>query len=208
MPGHYFDAQPEVRSQPASVTLTLPDLTVPLTTDRGVFAAGGIDPATRYLLAEAPPPPPTGELLDLGCGYGPIAVTLAHRAPRARVWAVDVNERARALCAANARALGLDNVVVAAPEEVPADLRFATVWSNPPVRVGKAALHDLLIRWLRRLQPEAWAVLVVSRHLGADSLARWLAGEGWEVTRLGSRQGVRLLRVAAGPRPGAGPEEP
>ncbi len=197
MPGHYFDAQPEARSRPTTVTLTLPDMTVPLTTDRGVFAADGVDPATRYLLAEGPTPPQTGDLLDLGCGYGPIAVALARRSPRARVWAVDVNERARSLCAANTRALGLGNVVVTAPEEVPAEVRFSAIWSNPPVRVGKAALHEILARWLGRMAPGASALLVVSRHLGADSLAGWLAGEGWEVDRLGSRRGVRLLEVRA-----------
>jgi 16S rRNA (guanine1207-N2)-methyltransferase len=192
--GHYFDPEPEVASAPQTVPLVLPDLSVTLTTDRGVFARDAVDPGTKLLLLDGPPPPAGGDLLDLGCGYGPIAVALARRAPAARVWAVDVNRRALDLCAANAAAAGVE-VLTALPDEVPADVRFAGVWSNPPVRIGKAALHELLRTWLDRLAPEGLAALVVHRHLGADSLARWLEAEGWPTTRTGSRMGYRLLEV-------------
>jgi 16S rRNA (guanine1207-N2)-methyltransferase len=192
--GHYFDRQPDVASAPRTVPLVLPDLSVTLTTDRGVFARDAVDPGTKLLLLEGPPPPAGGDLLDLGCGYGPIAVALARRAPGARVWAVDVNRRALDLCAANAAAAGVE-VRALSPEEVPADVRFAGIWSNPPVRIGKTALHELLGTWLDRLAPEGLAALVVHRHLGADSLAGWLEAEGWPTTRTGSRMGYRLLEV-------------
>jgi 16S rRNA (guanine1207-N2)-methyltransferase len=194
---HYFDDQPDVVSEPATVRLSLPDLTVDLRTDRGVFAREGIDAGTKLLLLEAPAPPTAGDLLDLGCGYGPIAVTLARRSPDATVWAVDVNERARALTVANS--VGLDNVRVVAPDEVPDDTRFAAIWSNPPIRIGKPALHDLLLRWLPRLAPDGRALLVVQKHLGADSLARWLDERGFPTTRLCSRVGYRLLEVTCAP---------
>ena len=194
--GHYFDPAPGTASKPSSVRLVLPDLTLELATDRGVFSADRVDPGTKYLLLDAPAPPEEGTFVDLGCGYGPIACTLASRAPGAAVWAVDVNERARALCRANAESLGLANVVVAAPDEVPDDLTIDRLWSNPPIRIGKAALHDLLGTWLGRLSPDGVALLVVQKHLGADSLQRWLQGEGWRVERLGSRSGYRLLEVA------------
>ena len=181
-------------SEPRAVPLVLPDLSVTLTTDRGVFARDAVDPGTKLLLLDGPHPPVEGDLLDLGCGYGPVAVTLARRAPAARVWAVDVNRRALALCAANAAAAGVE-VRAATPDEVPADVRFAGIWSNPPVRIGKEALHELLATWLDRLAPEGRAALVVHRHLGADSLARWLEEEGWATTRTGSRMGYRLLEV-------------
>ena len=180
-------------SDPSTVRLTLPDLTVDLQTDRGVFARDAIDPGTKLLLLEAPPPPPEGDLLDLGCGYGPIAVTLAHRSPGATIWAVDVNERARELATRNVA--GLANVRVVVPNEVPDATRFAAIWSNPPIRIGKVALHELLTRWLVRLTPEGRAVLVVQKHLGADSLARWLDAQGFPTTRLVSRVGYRLLEV-------------
>lgn len=197
--GHYFDAEPSTASRPAIVELALPDLRLPLTTDRGVFGTKGVDPGTKLLLLDGPRPDPgeVGHLLDLGCGYGPIAITLAARSPAATVWAVDVNERARALTAANADAAGLANVRVAAPDEVPADVRFAGIWSNPPIRIGKPALHELLLTWLGRLAPGATAHLVVQKHLGADSLARWLTEQGHPTTKLRSRAGYRLLDVEA-----------
>jgi 16S rRNA (guanine1207-N2)-methyltransferase len=192
---HYFSRSPDVASRPSSIRLELPDLSLALRTDRGVFSGARIDPGTRYLLTEAPAPPPEGQLADVGCGYGPIALTLAARAPLASVWAVDINERALELTRANAAAAGLANVRVASPDDVPTDLRFAAIWSNPPVRVGKAALHDLLDGWLGRLDTDGAALLVVQRNLGADSLHRWLEGRDWSVTRLGSRAGYRLLEV-------------
>jgi 16S rRNA (guanine1207-N2)-methyltransferase len=193
--GHYFDAEPAVASQRRVVPLVLPDLSLELETDRGVFAREGVDPGTKLLLLEAPPPPPTGAALDLGCGYGPLAVTLARRAPAATVWAVDVNRRALELTAANARTAGATNVRPVAPDDVPTDVTFDVIWSNPPVRIGKQPMQDLLSRWLARLAPGGRAVLVVHKHLGADSLARWLAGAGFPTTRLSSRMGYRLLEV-------------
>ena len=186
-------------SRPATVELSLPDVQLTLGTDRGVFGGSGVDPGTKFLLLDGPRPDPAegGALLDLGCGYGPIALTLASRAPAATVWAVDVNERARALCAANATSAGLANVRVAAPDEVPSELRFAAIWSNPPIRIGKAALHELLLTWLVRLEPEGQAHLVVQKHLGSDSLARWLTEQGHPTSKLRSRAGYRLLDVEA-----------
>lgn len=122
-------------------------------------------------------------------------MVLATTAPGAEIVAVDVNERSRDLTAANAAALGLGNVTTAAPDEV--DGTFDLVWSNPPIRIGKDALHDLLLRWLGRLTPTGTAVLVVNRHLGADSLQRWLGLQGHETERLASRAGYRLLRAAS-----------
>jgi 16S rRNA (guanine1207-N2)-methyltransferase len=164
----------------------------------GVFSADRLDPGTAVLLRKAAPPAPDlgGELLDLGCGYGPIACVLATAAPRAVVWAVDVNARARELAAANAAAIGVaDRVRVAAPDEVPAAVRFAQIWSNPPVRVGKPELHAMLAGWLPRLRPDGVGWLVVARHLGGDSLQQWLIGQGWTVTRHASQKGYRVLRV-------------
>ena len=162
----------------------------------GVFSADGIDPGTEALLDTVPPPPETGAVLDLGCGWGPIAIAMARRAPRADVWAVDVNQRALALAAANARIADV-RVNCASPDDIPPHLRFATIWSNPPIRIGKAALHDLLAAWLPRLVPGGTAWLVVAKQLGADSLARWLETEGWEVRREGSKRGYRVLAVTS-----------
>ncbi len=193
---HYFEARPEVASRPRTVRLKEGELDLELQADRGVFGARAIDLGTLVLLREAPEPPPEGELLDLGCGYGPIALALALRAPKAHVWAVDVNERALELARANAASAKAANVTAARPDDVPAGLRFDAIYSNPPVRVGKAPLHSMLLAWLPRLKPGAPAYLVVQRNLGADSLAAWLGGQGFTVTRLKSKKGYRILQVA------------
>jgi 16S rRNA (guanine1207-N2)-methyltransferase len=193
--GHYFTADPAVASRPGEVDLALPDFRVRLAVDRGVFAADRIDTGTLELLRATPSPPPDGDLLDLGCGYGPIACTLAHRAPHSTVWAVDVNERALALTARNAAALELAAVRPVKPDAVPSSVRFAGIWSNPPIRIGKPALQSLLTVWLARLDAGGVAWLVVHRHLGSDSLAAWLGEQGWQVTRTASKQGYRILRV-------------
>jgi len=193
---HYFDPAPVVESKPRAVHLHVGELALELKADRGVFGSRGVDLGTLVLLREAPPPPSEGEILDLGSGYGPIAIALARQAPRARVWAVDVNERAIELTKTNALGAAVANVIAGAPDEVPRDLKFDAIYSNPPVRVGKAALHELLVRWLGRLRPEGRAYLVVQRNLGADSLATWLAAQGYQVQRLKSKKGYRILQVA------------
>jgi 16S rRNA G1207 methylase RsmC len=194
---HYFDPTPAVTSRPRTVHLHADELAIELQADRGVFGSKGVDLGTVTLLREAPPPPAEGELLDLGSGYGPIAIALARRAPLARVWAVDVNERALELTRANAVAAKTGNVTACLPGDVPEELRFAAIYSNPPVRVGKGPLHELLLRWLPRLVPGGSAYLVVQRNLGADSLAAWLRTQAYEVRRLKSKKGYRVLEVRA-----------
>ena len=193
---HYFDPTPAVPSKPRTVHLHVGELALELQADRGVFGSRGIDLGTRVLLREAPAPPSEGDILDLGSGYGPIAIALARQASAARIWAVDVNLRAVELTRANAATTGLANVTACTPDEVPDEVKFAAIYSNPPVRVGKAALHELLVRWLGRLGAGGRAYLVVQRNLGADSLAAWLAAQGYEVQRLKSKKGYRILQVA------------
>ncbi|MFQ5556761.1 MAG: class I SAM-dependent methyltransferase [Acidimicrobiales bacterium] len=198
---HYFDPEPGTTSRRRTVVVSLPDRHLRMASDRGVFSADRLDPGTKLLLLEAPPLAHESAVLDLGCGWGAIACVVAQRAPDATVWAIDVNRRALHLTEHNAAALGLTNVNVATPDEVDAGLRFDRLLSNPPIRIGKTALHELLVRWLGRLGPGGLAHLVVQRHLGADSLASWLEGRGHPVGRLTSRAGYRLLEVGPSPPP-------
>ena len=196
MSQQYFAERPASARRPGTVHVVTGDLHLELATDSGMFSPSRLDPGTRLLLETAPPPPAAGNLLDLGSGYGPLALVLAARSPGAQVWAVDVNTRALALCARNAERAGLPNVHCAAPGDPAVPGAFALIWSNPPIRIGKAALHALLADWLARLEPGAVAYLVVQRHLGSDSLQRWLESAGWAADRVAARAGYRVLRVS------------
>nr|WP_040321568.1 methyltransferase [Austwickia chelonae] len=195
---HYFSAQPAAVEERRQLRVHLAGREVPVWTANGVFSTDRLDLGTSVLLREAPAPPQEGTFLDLGCGWGPITLTLALQSPDAAVWAVDVNERALALTADNARALGLEQVRTALPDQVEKDLTFDVIWSNPPIRIGKTALHTLLASWLPRLAPGGTAYLVVQKNLGSDSLQSWLSGTlstGYHVDRYASAKGFRVLRV-------------
>ena len=204
---HYFSEAPAGDFAPREIEVELAGAPRRLVTAGGVFSPEHLDQGTRVLLrvlealddsiedrgADAP-------ILDIGCGWGPIALDAALRHPEAEVWAVDVNERARELTAANAERLGLANVHVAAPDEVPAGIEFAAIRSNPPIRVGKAVLHGILRQWLPRLAAGGSAHLVVAKHLGADSLQRWIAAEfpELEVARVARDKGFHVLAARRG----------
>ncbi len=201
---HYFDASPTGATSPRSREVVLQGRTVRVSTAAGVFSGDRLDPGTQVLLRHAGAVPPRGHLLDLGCGWGPLTLALAAASPEATVWAVDINERARALTAANAAENSHHGVRVVAPDEMDPGQRFDLLWSNPPIRIGKDALHELLLRWLPRLARGGRAELVVQKNLGADSLQRWLAdtlpprlGEGTDVSRGASSKGYRVLVVRA-----------
>ncbi|KQQ19178.1 hypothetical protein ASF48_14570 [Rathayibacter sp. Leaf299] len=195
---HYFTSTPDGDIRPRRITARLAGRDLELTTAGGVFSPGHVDLGTRVLLDTVPEPPAGGDLLDLGCGWGPIALALALDAPDARVWAVDVNQRALELVRRNCEELGVNNVNAVLPEDVPDDVRFSTVWSNPPIRIGKVELHALLERWLPRLETGADAWLVVQRNLGSDSLQTWLTetfADRLEVERAAVSKGFRVLRT-------------
>ena len=195
---HYFSADPSVAFKRAPVRAAVWGDALDLVSGSGVFAQGRLDVGTAVLFRETDPPTEGDTYLDLGCGYGVIGLALARSRPGARVWGVDVNERAVLLANENAGALGVGGRFTATtPAGVPDDLTFDEIWSNPPIRVGKAALHELLLTWLPRLRPGGRAVLVVGKNLGADSLQRWLGEQGYPTARLASAKGFRVLETRA-----------
>lgn len=205
---HYFTAAPASPENLRTIRVSLAGRELDVTTAGGVFSPDRLDAGTAVLLANMPPVPPGGNLLDLGSGWGPITLSMAMAAPHATVWAVDVNERALDLVRRNATALGLTNVNASLPDDVPADITFRTIRSNPPIRVGKNELHGLLERWIPRLDERSDAWLVVQRNLGADSLQRWIASTfqpGYSVFRTTTGKGYRVLKVR---RHGTPPTEP
>ena len=203
---HYFSESPAGDFTPREIEAVLAGARRTVLTAGGVFSPDRLDRGTEVLLRalERAGGAPAGgggagPVLDVGCGWGPIALAAALESPGREVWAVDVNERSRELTRANASRLGLDGVRVAAPDDVPATLRFAEIRSNPPIRVGKEALHGILRQWLPRLAPGGTAWLVVAKHLGADSLQRWIAAEfpGLEVDRAARDRGFHVIRAVA-----------
>ena len=197
---HYFSADPTVPFRRVPLRADVWGHELSLVSGSGVFAQGRLDVGTAVLFRETAPPSGGRVFLDLGCGYGVIAAALARSRPDAEVWAVDVNERAVLLAGENAAALGVgDRVHARTPDAVPADVRFDEIWSNPPIRIGKEALHELLLTWLPRLAGGGRAVLVVGKNLGADSLQRWLGGQGFPAVRLASAKGFRVLEVRREP---------
>jgi 16S rRNA G1207 methylase RsmC len=195
---HYFSEAPDSKFKPKEIQVEIDGRAVTVTTAGGIFSPDHIDQGTLVLLDHLDEVPPSGNLLDVGCGWGPIALSLASRAPQATVWAIDVNQRSLDLTAANAARVGLNNVRVARPEELPADLTFSGIWSNPPIRVGKDVLHEILQTWLPRLEEAAEAYLVVQKNLGADSLHRWLEDElptGFSTIRVSTAKGFRVLKI-------------
>lgn len=200
MNDYYFSSAPQAEHDERDIRVRLAGHDVTVRTDANVFSRGGLDTGTSVLLKKGglPDSSTTGILVDVGCGWGPIALALALSAPQATVWAVDVNERARALTAHNAARLGL-SVEVMTPEEALARPEKVTeIWSNPPIRIGKAALHDLLLAWMGKLADDGEAFWVVQKNLGAESLAAWLTSQGYPTDKSISGSGFKVLRSRAG----------
>ncbi|NLW14091.1 MAG: methyltransferase [Trueperella sp.] len=196
MSDHYFSSHPSSAESPREIHVRLLDQEYRVKTTSGIFSPHGVDKGTAVLLHKAPfPDLDSGStIVDLGCGWGPLTLALATEYPDSQVTGVDVNERALTLTVENAQAAGLDNVSVV--EESAATITdIDLLWSNPPIRIGKQALHRLLITWLGRLAPTGVAYLVVQRNLGSDSLASWLNEQGFPTAKLGSQKGYRVLEV-------------
>lgn len=196
---HYFSEQPSGRERRKSITVTVWGRDLSVITANGVFSSDALDRGTAVLLAKSPIPQGPRRILDLGCGYGVVALALATHAPELIIDAVDINDRALGLCRDNAEASGVsDRITTLRPEQADSAIRYDEIWSNPPIRIGKSALHALLLDWLPRLAPDGVARLVVSKNLGADTLQRWLGEQGYDCTRRASDKGFRVLEVRHG----------
>jgi 16S rRNA (guanine1207-N2)-methyltransferase len=198
MDEHYFSADPSAPFRRETFECEVWGRRLRLATGAGVFSRGHLDHATAVLFREVDPPA-SGAVLDLGCGYGVIGLAIAAASPDTLVTGVDVNERALLLAEENAATLGVsDRFTAVLPDAVPDGATYDEIWSNPPIRIGKQALHDLLLTWLPRLSPGGRALMVVGKNLGADSLQRWLGEQGWPTQRVASAKGFRVLEVRRG----------
>ena len=195
---HYFSQEPKSNYQAKQIELNVAGEVFKVSTASGTFSPLRLDVGTSVLIDHLELAPRDGNILDLGCGWGPIALNLAKHSPKATIWAVDVNNRSLELTAENAKTVGLSNIKTATPESVPEDIKFSGIWSNPPIRIGKKELHELLLAWLPRLEKNASAYLVVQKNLGSDSLQKWLSEtlfDDYEVSRLTSVKTYRIIKV-------------
>ncbi len=194
---HYFSASPDSQAALRDITFQVADREFSVQAASGTFSASKLDPGTSILLSKYEEFPSEGNVLDLGCGWGPISLAIASFSPQTKVWAVDVNTRSLELAKKNSAKLGLGNVKVVTADQIPGNLRFDAIWSNPPIRIGKAALHELLQTWLPRLESGGRAMLVVQKQLGADSLLAWIQTEFPELTasRFSTDKGFRVLEI-------------
>lgn len=194
---HYFSADPSAPSKTSEVFFKVGDKEFNLQAASGTFSATKLDPGTRVLLQHHDLFPDTGDVLDLGCGWGAISISIAAYSPETTLWSLDVNQRSLNLTQANAKRLQLENVNAVLANEIPSDQKFDAIWSNPPIRVGKAVLHDLLLTWIPRLNPGGIGMFVVAKQLGADSLQAWMQGQfpEFEISRLSTDKGFRVIRV-------------
>lgn len=196
VPEHYFSENPSAEYSEKTISVKLGQREVTVVTSGGMFSPDHVDTGTKVLLEHIEAAPDQGNLLDIGCGWGPISLALAMARPNTTVWALDVNRRALEITAKNAALLGIKNIRCVLESDVPADLKFAGIWSNPPIRVGKSVLHGLLKSWLPRLEESAEAYLVVQKNLGADSLLKWMQDEFPLIAseRIDSEKSFRVLR--------------
>jgi 16S rRNA G1207 methylase RsmC len=200
---HYFSEQPQTETTTHPVEFELEGRTFNLTAASGTFSSTRLDAGTRILLKESSFFPSEGTILDIGCGWGPISIAIAALRPATNVIGLDVNARSLELAASNASQLGLKNFKAVRADAIAQDLLFDGIWSNPPIRVGKAVLHELMETWIPRLKPGASAMLVVQKQLGAESFQKWLGDsfKGFNVSRHSIDKGYRVIRVTNSAKP-------
>lgn len=169
---HYFAERPRARSHPREVRAHLRGKNWTFLTDRGVFARDRLDLGTR-LLVETMTIAPADEVLDLGCGYGPVGLVAASLASSGRVVLIDINERAVALALENARRHALFNVEVLRGDGCApvAGRRFDVALTNPPLRTGKQTLRRLVREVWEHLRPGGRFYFVARTAQGARTLA-------------------------------------
>jgi 16S rRNA G1207 methylase RsmC len=194
---HYFSQQPDSAAKPHLVSFEVGGVPFQAKSESGTFSVQKLDRGTEILLRSFDAFPSEGNVLDIGCGWGPISLAVAKHRPNTSVWALDVNQRSLRLTAENAKTNGIENIRAVQADEIPGNLTFSGIWSNPPIRVGKQVLHLLMQTWIPRLEPGASAMLVVQKQLGAESFEKWLASEfpHMRVDRPYQDKGYRVIRV-------------
>lgn len=174
MPDHYYTAAPASAHKPASVSFAYRGHELRFDTDSGVFSRTEIDRGTAVLLS-ALPDGLSGRVLDMGCGYGVIGIAVGRAYPACDVTMADINERACALAAANARQNGVTARVMQSDGYAAlGGARFDLILQNPPIRAGKAVIYAMFAAAARRLNDGGSLWLVIRKQQGAPSALTYL----------------------------------
>ncbi|MGP4072828.1 class I SAM-dependent methyltransferase [Piscibacillus sp. B03] len=197
MSDHYYSKNPTSKRNPSQFQTTLSSITLNFHTDEGVFSKKQVDFGTKTLIEHFDLPKGQGDLLDLGCGYGPIGITLAKRYPERSVVMVDVNERAIELAKKNCETNQASNVEVLQSDGVKevSDRAFGAVITNPPFRAGKKVVHNMIEDSYNVLTQEGELWVVVQKKQGAPSLKEKMESLFGNVDVVVRNKGYYVLRA-------------
>lgn len=173
---HYFQNDPLLASKKRDITLSIDGLTLHFKSDNGVFSKSKVDEGSLALLKVIIPLHLTGKILDLGCGYGPIGLTIAVTSPSARVDLADINERALALCEENAQLLGLSQRITCLQSDIYTNVEgpYDSIVVNPPIRAGKRVTYKMYEGALQRLIDGGSLYVVIRKDQGAPTASRFI----------------------------------
>lgn len=165
---HYYSENPTTEHRISQIEYSLGDIDLRFTTDSGVFSKDKVDYGTNVLLTSLPPM--EGKILDLGCGYGPIGITLARLNPNSEIVMIDINQRAVDLAKINIEQNGINNAWALQSNGFEnLEETFNAIISNPPIRTGKKVIYSLFEESARHLENGGSIYLVIQKKQGAKS---------------------------------------
>ncbi|WP_338752603.1 class I SAM-dependent methyltransferase [Bacillus sp. FJAT-52991] len=197
MANHYYSSTPESESNPIYWEYTLKNKTFRFKTDAGVFSKKEVDFGSRLLIEQFSSPRIEGPLLDVGCGYGPIGLSLAAEFPERLVHMVDVNQRAMALAKDNAELNRIDNITIYESDRLEAvvEKQFAAILTNPPIRAGKKVVMDIFHQSFQKLANGGQLWVVIQKKQGAPSAIKELELLFGEVETVERSKGYYILKA-------------
>lgn len=194
---HYFQNDPLLASKKRDITLSINGLTLHFKSDNGVFSKSKVDEGSLALLKVIIPLHLTGKILDLGCGYGPIGLTIAVTSPSARVDLADINERALALCEENAQLLGLSQRVTCLQSDIYTNVEgpYDSIVVNPPIRAGKRVTYKMYEGALQRLIDGGSLYVVIRKDQGAPTASRFIEGLFGNISLISRDKGYYIYQA-------------
>ena len=195
--GHYFDKNPEISSQVREISFTLFDKKYTYYTDNGVFSKSRIDEGTYIFLKVLVPLGLSGRILDLGCGYGPIGLTIAQNSKEARVDLADINSRALALASRSGDRLNLNSRVTFLHSDIYEKIEgpYDSIVVNPPIRAGKVVTYSMYSGARQRLIDGGSLYVVIRKKQGAESAFKYLETVFENVSVLHKEKGYWIIQA-------------